>query len=423
MPFGLHLRSKPTLDWARDLTDSSTAHIPRVVGDINPASNFPHSHVRNEQIGVGSEGKVEQWTWASPDPRWIHHSFVVAVKMIKNRGKKLPAEAEILKNLPLHDKIVLCYGFVQKQPQPDTDSIILQYYPLGDLWSYKEQLWREDQAVASEGLMWSILSQLASAVAFLHEGVGVADPKAADFWRPVVHRDIKRRSRLHRERASWRPSVPLPYSRTPANMCHLIAVQNIFVADIGKKDNWSDFKVKLGDFGLSAYYDAKNKKMAENTGTTILWPPEQTWEGREATPAGDVWAVGCVIHELAHGFPPVEDPNITESAWRKEKGVPQFPRNWTEDVKKSFWAAKSPRKAIPINLVSFKQADDARRKRPTPKFSDVLNECMMLALRMNLEERATAGVLKRMVEEEHKAFLFDDLRQYSTAMQTERSGW
>jgi serine/threonine protein kinase len=164
--------------------------------------------------------------------------------------------------------------------------------------------------------------------------------------------------------------------------------------------------VKLGDFGLSTFYDPAKARMAGWFGTALLWPPEQTWEGREARPAGDVWATGCVIHELAHGFPPVVNPQITKALFKDTTGYPWS--TWGESLQKQFWHAKSERKPLPINLGSHEY--DARRRRPTPIYSDQLNRCMMAALEMSIEKRPTAGKLTEMVEEEHAAFLFHELK-------------
>ena len=205
-------------------------------------------------------------------------------------------------------------------------------------------------------------------------------------WRPVIHRDIK--------------------------------VENIFVMSLGGKKDLSDIVVKLGDFGLASYYDPSMAKMPGRLGTALMWPPEQTWENREATPAGDVWAVGSVIHELAHGFPPVVDPELTKKAWSTD--VP-FGPTWSKALRESFWDAKSERRPIPINLEKSAQESDTRRRRPTPKYSDRLNVSLMAALEVSVEERATACELKNKLAEEHVAFLFDEMQAQNEVLQNEDS--
>ncbi|KAL5377658.1 hypothetical protein PMIN06_010860 [Paraphaeosphaeria minitans] len=231
-------------------------------------------------------------------------------------------------------------------------------------------MWQKNRKSFSEESMWSIFSQLSAAIAFLHEGIGCRDPKDGLNWRPIVHRDIK--------------------------------VENVFVMSLGEKHDLSEIIIKLGDFGLSAYYDPSQALMPGWFGTTIMWPPEQTWEGREAKPAGDVWATGGVIHELAHGFPPVVNPQLTKLLLKDKTGY--MHSTWEQGLRKQFWEAMSERKPLPINADSHEH--DSRRRRPTPKYSDELNQCMMAALDMSKEKRPTAGELTAMVEEDHAAFLF-----------------
>lgn len=182
---------------------------------------------------------------------------------------------------------------------------------------------------------------------------------------------------------------------------------------IGEKKDLSNIAIKLGDFGLSAFYDPSQVRMPGWFGTTVVWPPEQTWEGREARPAGDIWATGSVLHELAHGFPPVVNPELTKSLLKDKTGYMYL--TWGEGFQKQFWEAKSERKPLPINLDSHQQ-DSRRRRRPTPKYSDKLNECMMAALHMSMEKRPTAGQLAAMVEEEHAAFLFNNMEAESARL-------
>lgn len=176
-------------------------------------------------------------------------------------------------------------------------------------------------------------------------------------------------------------------------------MENVFIKLLGDGDDFSGIVVKLGDFGLSTYYDPSQPRMPGYFGTPVMWPPEQTWEGREARPAGDVWATGSIVHELAHGFPPVVSPQLTKSLLKEEARYPVS--TWDEGFQKQFYDARSERKPLPINLDTHE--DDPRRRRPTPRYSDKLNECMMAALDIGMDKRPTAGELFAMVEQEHAA--------------------
>ncbi|KAJ4299574.1 hypothetical protein N0V90_004820 [Kalmusia sp. IMI 367209] len=383
MPCGLqlHLHYKLPDSWYRKCSDMQVQTCGNGLSvPINPATAFPQQHVRCQKLGSGSEATVEAW-------RHTPSSSVIAVKVYKRPQKEFPPEVRILKSLPCHASIITCIAYLPKQSLLGGDCVFFELCPAGDLFDLRKNLWKTNKSIFSEAVMWSIYNQLSAALAFLHEGIGCPGPTDADIWQPVVHRDIK--------------------------------LENIFIMTLGHKFDYSDIEIKLGDFGLSAFYDPSNAQLPGWWGTTVMWPPEQTWEGGEATPAGDIWAIGCIIHELAHGFPPVVDPDITEKKMREED--PQFVARWGSRLRESFLAAKSPRKPLPINLKSDQHAIDARRKRPTPKYSNVLNKCMMSTLNMSMKDRVTAGDLKAKIEEEYATYMFEELKSETEALQQERN--
>ncbi|CAI6302861.1 unnamed protein product [Periconia digitata] len=350
--------------------------------DLNPAHDFPYNHIRVRELGDGSEGIVDAY---------VHKptGTCLAVKMIQNKPH-LPAEVNILRKIPYHESIIHMYGFYGAQPQPDTDCILFEHCSGGDLFDLQKNSFEVNNAVFTEESMWAILRQLSSALAFLHEGVGCADPEQQAVWHPVIHRDIK--------------------------------LENVFVTSFGVKTDLSDIKIKIGDFGLATFYDPEDKRMPGHWGTSILWPPEQTWEGREATPAGDVWAVGCIIHELAHGFPPIEDPELHREQAMKSRHGAQLDRRLDPNIKRFYWEAKTPRWPLPINIDPEAHEFDRRRLRPTPRYSDTLNQCMAMSLQLRMEDRATAGELLEVVEEMEAAYHFRELEKETMAMVVDLTG-
>ena len=145
-------------------------------------------------------------------------------------------------------------------------------------------------------------------------------PSGVNTWKTIVYRDIK--------------------------------CESVFVANLGTRVDHSNLKIKLGDFGLSAVYDGKNNVMPSYWGTKVCWPPEQTIT-RMATPASDVWATGCVIHELAHGFSPIVSPSTTAAEYRRlHTGLP-YPAQFSKRQIADYWAMKTPPKPIPINRSSY----------------------------------------------------------------------
>jgi NIMA (never in mitosis gene a)-related kinase len=119
--------------------------------------------------------------------------------------------------------------------------------------------------------------------------------------------------------------------------------------------------------------------------------------------------MGAVIHMLAHSFGPLVSPEQTRLKWFKENTGQPYPNEWPELIKQGYWGATTPRKVVPINLEAVTHEEDYRRQRPSPKYSDALNGCMMMALKMDPKERANAGELLEHVEEAHADFLFQEL--------------
>jgi serine/threonine protein kinase len=384
-PFSFCLFYMRCFDLAQTLTFNNNNNLTRMLASpttsprpyrgINPALNFPADHTRGTILGKGSEGTVESWTH-------LASGFILAVKIIKHHDR-LPAEVQVLKDLPLHPSIIRLDAFYANALTPHTDCLIFEYCAGGDLLEFKKHMYSKNKAVFSEAFMWSIYHQLSDALATLHEGIGAS---YTNVWKPIVHRDIK--------------------------------AQNILISSLGPKVDHSSLIIKLADFGLSTFSEDNKSKMSNVWGTTYMWPPEQTWENRIATTAGDIWAIGHVMHELAHGFPPILDWRVFAEAWGKKEGN-TIPKDWNELKIKSFCCAKTTRRVLPINVETEEQQGDARRKRACPKYSDELNECLMAALKIKLTDRATAGSLRRKIEEAHAAFLFEELRMENEAAEKE----
>ncbi|KAF1840157.1 kinase-like protein [Cucurbitaria berberidis CBS 394.84] len=369
MPFHIH--------WHRKL------HVSWVSETSSPAAHFPAKHKFDRQLQSGSEGDVQQWTHKAT-------GTTLAVKVIKYT-KLFPSEVQILRHLPPHGCIIQYLGYYEKQPSPEKSSIILEYCPEGDLFTLIDRMRERNGGIFSEGFMWSVYSQLAAALAFLHEGIDTQNPLGRDNWRPVVHRDIK--------------------------------TENVLVRSVGGKDDWSDIDVKLGDYGMAGYYDPAHPNPLGQIGTAHNWPPEISWETKGLSPASDVWGIAAILHELAHGFGPVVSPGVTEKKWFAENIWAPYPDYWLPVLKMSYWEATTPRRVIPVNLKPEaplptdprldepdERVERCRKHRPSPKYSDALNDCMMMALRTDPQERAGAGVLLSEIEEAHAEFLFQDLK-------------
>lgn len=351
--------------------------------DINHSSSlsktFPGDYNFIQKLQDGAEGQVQEWS----DKRTGH---LIAVKVMKRKEHVQPREVIFLSRLPENDSTVRCLAFFDKTPMPDECCIILEHCAVGDLYNFYWNLARpKNNAVFSETFMWSMFSQLADALAFLHEGVGCKNPSDAAHWRPVIHRDIK--------------------------------MENILVTTTGSMRDFSSIKIKLADFGMAAFYDPHARNEEYFAGTPCYWAPEVTWDKRvgslaRSTPATDVWAIGAVMHFFAHGLLPIESPEVTKRRWLDENaGEEPCRHGWFKTSEDLWWPGVARRQVLSINVEYRQQPRDDRKRRPTPKYSDALNHHLMTALSMTANERPEAGKLARHLKSAYSDFVFAELRE------------
>ncbi|KAL2266281.1 hypothetical protein VTJ83DRAFT_5633 [Remersonia thermophila] len=171
----------------------------------------------------------------------------VAVKQIKlddvpkSELRMIEAEIDLLKNLH-HDNIVKYIGFVKTA---DCLNIILEYCENGSLHSICKAYGK-----FPENLVGVYMTQVLQGLQYLHD-------------QGVIHRDIKG--------------------------------ANILTT--------KDGTVKLADFGVSTSTLAGPDKEAQVVGTPYWMAPEII-QLSGATPASDIWSVGCTVIELLQGKPP-----------------------------------------------------------------------------------------------------------------------
>lgn len=160
----MHLhRSK---NWYRDFSSMQTQQSGRSASTpINPADDFPHQHERGVFVQSGAEANVETWQHKSS-------RTIMAVKIYKRPKKDIPNEVEILKLLPQHDSIISIIAYLPKSSTLHGDAVVFEFCRFGDLFELGKYMWEKGRATFSEACMWSIFSQLSSAMAFLHEGIG-----------------------------------------------------------------------------------------------------------------------------------------------------------------------------------------------------------------------------------------------------------
>ncbi|KZV39749.1 hypothetical protein F511_08211 [Dorcoceras hygrometricum] len=104
-----------------------------------------------------------------------------------------------------------------------------------------------------------------------------------------------------------------------------IKLQNILVG--------SDGGVKLADFGLAKKAEAGVSGCGLR-GTPLYMSPEMVCSGEQGPPA-DIWAVGCVVVEMATGSPAWKCSDVAGLLFRIGIGeeVPEVPRDLSEEGK------------------------------------------------------------------------------------------
>lgn len=347
---------------------------------------------RIQEIEEGSEGYVEAW-------RNSRTGSLIAVKVVSRL--RPVGELTVLLNLMPHTHIMDCLGYIEGQPSPRDLTLLLEYCPGGDLFQVQSRnLGAGNDGTFSEEFMWSVYVQLAAAMAYLHEGINMEHPWRRSGWRTILHRDLK--------------------------------AENVLVKRMGVFDDMSDIHVKLGDFGGADYYRPFSVN-PESFGTPMSWPPEMIERRMELTTTGatqyappcDVWGIGAIMHNLAHTFHPIVTPYHLRDVWTSQGNVPPYPSNWPESRTWNYWAARVPRRVVPINLPTDTvpelmgfvkrsptdlidvEALFSRDRRPSPKYSDQLNHCLMLALNMDPLQRVRAGELFIVILEKHTNLLIE----------------
>ena len=208
------------------------------------------------KIAAGAEGATE-----------LHKSRRTGELVIIKKASSyviaddIPREVKILQDkLGKHPRILDMMNWEYENDwRIDRRSLLMvyEYCAGGDLSKWCE-------GGMSESFLWHVFTQLAEALAYLHEGYTRYERSwPPDGWRRVVHCDIKPDNVLLRKPRTSEQPYP---------------------------------DVVLADFG----YATLGKEHAQ-PGHTDYAPPELP----KITPKYDVWSLGSTIHEMANGFTPL----------------------------------------------------------------------------------------------------------------------
>lgn len=251
-----------------------------------------------------------------------HRATGTAVVLKERRVAELGKEADLLHEWKLlsavsHPGIIGCYGHFLDEARR-TAVVVLEYAGGGDLY-HELQRRRHSRRHLPPELLWSLFEQIASAAAHLHA-------------KGIVHRDIK--VRLPAVGAEGGGSCPL----RPLQAMNVLLFRGAGGVPSAKargcplprRASADPPPLQLGDLGVARVVAEEGAMMSTMVGTPLYLrcaqvPSLQRWrrrshhsdrlhllrspevcQRRPYTHRTDLWALGCLLHEMAALRPPFE---------------------------------------------------------------------------------------------------------------------
>ncbi|ODQ78724.1 hypothetical protein BABINDRAFT_152449 [Babjeviella inositovora NRRL Y-12698] len=234
----------------------------------------------------------------------------VAIKIIDKQQMDRSQKQAVLKEVTImrqlhHPNIVKFITFIDAD---DYYYIVQELVPGGEIFSPIVKY-----TYFSEDLARHVIIQVAQALQYLHENIG------------VVHRDLKPENLLFYPipvKPLMNPIAKLRKSDDPYTKVD----EGEFEPGVG---GGGIGVVKLADFGLSkqVWYD--------NTGTpcgTVGYTAPEIVKDETYSMEVDMWALGCVLYTLLCGFPPFYDERIDQLTQKVLKGEYEFLRPWWDEI-------------------------------------------------------------------------------------------
>ncbi|MCJ1450352.1 hypothetical protein MMC28_000683 [Mycoblastus sanguinarius] len=292
------------------------SHIQKVKNLKRSSFDEADSYKELRTIGHGGNGKCFLLERRSDQALRV-------CKVTRSRPHKgEPLEAKILLDiLPQHDRVLRLYEVIHGL---QTTQMYYDYWPGGDLHNLVAHYNDCGPTLLPESFPWHSYLQLSEALAYIHSGYdrkSLCGPPGD--WIPVIHGDIK--------------------------------PENIFLGPPDKNaiEPLGQYypSLVLGDFGSATLHPT------QYPGTSLWQPPELPVSSKPA----DVWALGAVMHALAHGGKPPIGPLPSSVAHNSD--------NWHAWY---MW----PEARNPTTLCA--------------KYSDELDLCVFEALEFDPEARPTS---------------------------------
>ncbi|KNE61199.1 CAMK/CAMK1 protein kinase [Allomyces macrogynus ATCC 38327] len=266
-----------------------------------PATSREYELVK--KMGEGAFSHVYQGVDLTTEER-------VAIKVIDKVHLSVSQRSSIQKELIIHSRLAHpnITRLLRHFETPECYFFVLELAPGGEVFHKIVEL-----TFFSEALSRHVIVQVARAVKYLHQVVG------------VVHRDIKPENLLF---------TPIPFDgsvrvRSGRTYGETKLDEGEFIPGVG---GGGIGQVKLADFGLSKVVWQDGTKTP--CGTVGYTAPEIV-TSQSYTTSVDIWALGCVLYTMLCGFPPFYDEDTQVLTHKVARGEWTFLAPWWDNVSDS----------------------------------------------------------------------------------------
>ncbi|KAL5118968.1 G2-specific serine/threonine protein kinase [Pleosporales sp. CAS-2024a] len=324
-----------------------------------------------EKIGHGSFGVIRKVKRKS-DGYILCRKEISYQKMSPKEREQLQAELSILKELR-HPNIVAYFERDHIKTSQDLH-LYMEYCGNGDLGRVIRDLKNKNQ-MCDEEFVWSIFSQIVSALYRCHFGV---DPP--DAGRNVM--GLGANAKPQRD-----PTRPMILHRD-------LKPENIFLGN--------DNSVKLGDFGLSKILSSHDFA-STYVGTPFYMSPE-ICKAEQYGPHSDIWALGCIIYEMCAKAPPFNAKTHFDLIQKIKSGrYPDIPACYSAELRKVIASCLQttpnhrPDTAALLNLPIVKLM---RKEQEVVKLGQELKEQKMLAAQREKEASESISRIRKEIDDQ-----------------------
>ncbi|KAL6710854.1 G2-specific serine/threonine protein kinase [Coniothyrium glycines] len=324
-----------------------------------------------EKIGHGSFGVIRKVKRKS-DGYILCRKEISYLKMSQKEREQLQAELSILKELR-HPNIVAYFERDHIKASQDLH-LYMEYCGNGDLGRVIRDLKNKNQ-VCEEEFVWSIFSQIVSALYRCHYG---EDP-------PAAGRNVM---------GLVGNAKPVRRSDRPMILHRDLKPENIFLGD--------DNSVKLGDFGLSKILQSHDFA-STYVGTPFYMSPE-ICKAEQYGPHSDIWALGCIIYEMCAKTPPFNAKTHFELISKIKLGrYPDIPSCYSGELRKVIASCLQvipdhrPDTAALLNLPIVKLM---RKEQEVVKLGQDLKEQRQLAARREKEAQDAITRIRKEIDDQ-----------------------